>query len=37
MVRREDEVPRPVAERLWEAILALRGSYFPTIPMIDAS
>ncbi|ETD85983.1 LysR family regulator CbbR [Rhodobacter capsulatus] len=37
MVRREDEVPRPVAERLWEAILELRGSYFPTIPMIDAS
>jgi len=37
MVRREDEVPRPVAQRIWDAIAALKGSYFPTVPVIDAS
>jgi molybdate transport repressor ModE-like protein len=31
MVRREDETPRPVALRLWEAIAALKGSYLPVL------
>ncbi|PTV96940.1 molybdate transport repressor ModE-like protein [Rhodobacter aestuarii] len=32
MVRREDEVPRPVAVQLWNAIGALKGNYLPIVP-----
>ena len=32
MVRRDDEALRPVADRLWQAIAALRGSYLPAPP-----
>ena len=32
MVRREDDVPRPVALRLWGAIAALQGNYLPVLP-----